>query len=86
MTNAMLFDELPLRDKALLVDDLATFLCSIEFYDHRIHLYSLNALFIEAYHHIETGEIERISTAPYNTLDKFLTRIRIEPYYRWEKK
>jgi hypothetical protein len=84
MTDSMRFDELTLRNKALLVDDLAIPISSIEFYDHRIFLFSLNALFIEAYHNIETGEIERISSVPYNSLDKFLTRIRLGPYYKWE--
>ena len=84
--SAIRFNELSMHDKALLVDDFATELCSIEFYDHRIFLYDLNGNFVEAYHNIDTREIERISIANYSDLDKFLTRIRIQPYYFWERK
>lgn len=80
------FNDLSMHDKAVLVTDFATELCSIEFYDHRIYLYALNSLFIEAYHNIESGEIERISVADYTDLDKFLTRIRVIPFYQWQKR
>jgi hypothetical protein len=69
------FNDLSLHDKLLLVDDMATEVCSIEFYDHRIHLYALSSIFIEAYHNIETGNIDRITVAEYGDLDKYLSRI-----------
>lgn len=78
------FNELTIQDKALLVDDLAIHLCSIEFYDYRIHLYALNNLLIEAYHNIESKQIERINTAEFSDLDKFLSRITID--HSWAKK
>jgi hypothetical protein len=84
--GAIGFNELSMHDKEVLVNDFATELCSIEFYDHRIHLYALDSHFIEAYHNIETGIIERITLATYGDLDKFLTRIRIKPNYQWQKR
>jgi hypothetical protein len=83
--NEIHFNDLSMHNKTLLVDDLATELCSIEFYDHRIYLYSLNSLFIEAYHNIETREIERIAIAKYTDLDKFLTRVRLQHYLPSDK-
>jgi hypothetical protein len=84
--GAMRFNDLSMHDKQVLVDDFSTELCSIEFYDHRVHLYSLDAILIEAYHNIDSGEIERITVANYGDLDKFLTRIRIQPLYQRAKK
>ncbi|MBT1699036.1 hypothetical protein KK083_19230 [Fulvivirgaceae bacterium PWU4] len=75
--NAGSFNELSMYNKILLVDDLAAPVCSIEYYDHRIYLYSLNALFIESYHNIDTGEIEKICTVDYADLDKYLSRITL---------
>ncbi|HEY0654371.1 MAG TPA: hypothetical protein VGD65_14625 [Chryseosolibacter sp.] len=69
------FDELSLEDKALLVYEFASPLMSIEFYDFRVHLFSLNGHFIELYQNIETRQIHRIATAPYSALDKYLPRI-----------
>lgn len=74
------FSKLSLRDKNLLIDDVAAHLLSIEFYDHRVHLYALNNFFIEAYHNIETREIERISVAEDGDLDKYLSQITIQPF------
>lgn len=84
--SAIRFNDLSMHDKEVLVNDFATELCSIEFYDHRINLYALGSLLIEAYHNIETGSIDRIMTANYGDLDKFLTRIRIMPFYQSERK
>lgn len=76
--NAKSFDELSMHNKILLVDDLSTLVCSIEHYDHRIYLYSLNSIFIESYHDIETGAIEKIVTASYSDLDKYLSRVTLK--------
>lgn len=73
------FDRLSMHNKTLLIDDMATALGSIVYYDHRIYLYSLNSLFIEACHNLDTGKVERISVVTYADLDKFLTRIRLQP-------
>ncbi len=83
---AICFNDLSMHDKEVLVNDFATELYSIEYYDHRVYLYALNSLWIEAYHNIETGMIDRITTASYGDLDKFLTRIRIMPFYQWERR
>jgi hypothetical protein len=73
------FNELSIDHKILLLEDLGTELCSIEFYDHRIQLYAMNNLLIEVFQNIETKEIERITTADYGNLDKYLMRIILEP-------
>lgn len=73
------FDRLSMHNKTLLIDDMATALGSIVHYDHRIYLYSLNSLFIEAWHNLDTGNVERINVVTYADLDKFLTRIRLQP-------
>lgn len=78
--NDKSFNKLSLHEKSLLVEDMAAHLISIEFYDHRIHLYALNDLFIEAYHNIETREIERISVAENGDLDKYLAQIILQPW------
>lgn len=75
--NATSFNDLSMHNKILLVDDLATLVCSIEHYDHRIYLYALNSLFIESFHNIDTGAIEKISTATSADLDKYLSRITL---------
>jgi hypothetical protein len=77
MKNNIGFNELTMKDKLVIVEDFATELCSIEFYDHRIYLYAINDLMIEAYHNIETREVERIVIAEYRDLDKFLPWITL---------
>lgn len=69
------FDQLSMKNKVTLVRDFATELCSIEFYDHRIYLYSLNSMMIELYENIETKEIENIITIKFGDLDKYVSRI-----------
>ena len=83
--NATSFNDLSLYNKILLVDDLATLVCSIEHYDHRIYLYTLNSLFIESYHNIDTGEIEKICSAEYTELDKYLSRITLHQCFQNKK-
>jgi hypothetical protein len=82
MKNA--FDILSLHDKKLLIEDMAIMVASIEHYDHRINLYALNRLFIEAYQNIDTRIIERITVADSTDLDKFLARITL-PYYQLKR-
>ncbi|MGC1242898.1 MAG: hypothetical protein WA874_15015 [Chryseosolibacter sp.] len=71
------FNELTLVDKAWLVSEFGALLLSIEYYDHRIHLFSLNSHFIEMYQNLETRQIDRISVASYKDIDKYLPRIII---------
>ncbi|HYC84231.1 MAG TPA: hypothetical protein VEB86_03375 [Chryseosolibacter sp.] len=78
------FNDLSLRDKALLLDDFGVLLCSIEHYDHRVYLYALNNLFVEAYHNIETKAVDRVTMAEPADLDKFLARISIYNYKKPE--
>jgi hypothetical protein len=75
--NNISFNELRMQDKLTIVEDFATELCSIEYYDHRIYLYAINDLMIEAYHNIATKEIEKIVVAEYRDLDKFLPWITL---------
>ncbi|HEY3405357.1 MAG TPA: hypothetical protein VGK59_18355 [Ohtaekwangia sp.] len=79
------FDELSMPNKMTLVRDFATDLCSMEFYDHRIYLYSLNAMMIEVYENIETKEIENIITIQYSDLDKYLSRITMSSLFAKSK-
>jgi len=71
------FNELSMKHKIVLVEDFSEELASIEFYEHRIHLYALDSLLIEAYHNIETKQIDRITIAQYGDLDKFLPWITL---------
>jgi hypothetical protein len=79
MEKQKTFNELSIHHKSLLLEDLGIELCSIEFYDHRIQLFAMNNLLIEVFQNIETKEIERITTADYGNLDKYLMRIILEP-------
>ena len=71
------FNELKPADKAWLLYEFGDYLFSIEYYDHRISLYSLNTNLVEMYQNIDTNEIVRISIANYGDLDKYLSRIII---------
>ena len=71
------FDALVLKDKLTLVNDFASEIMSIEFYDHRIRLYSLNSILIESYQNIETRQIEQIHSLTRGDLDKYLSQITI---------
>jgi hypothetical protein len=71
------FSQLTMADKVWLTYEFGYLLMSIEYYDHRIHLYSLNSHYIELYQNIETRQIERADIASYRALDKYLSRILI---------
>jgi hypothetical protein len=71
------FNELTPADKSWLVSEFGKLLLSIEYYDHRIHLYSLHGHLIEMYKNIETRQVERFSVASYKDIDKYLSRIII---------
>lgn len=71
------FNDLSLELKERILVEFATPLLSIEYYDHRIDLYALNALFVERYENIATGKVEKIVQAEYTDLDKFLSQIMI---------
>lgn len=71
------FNELAITEKAWLIHQFGDCLMSIEYYDHRIYLYSLNNSFIEVYEDIATRQIESIEEADYSALDKYLSRIII---------
>ena len=75
--RAARFNELTLTDKSWLVSEFGKLLLSIEHYEHRIKLYSLNGHFIEMYQNIETRQVERFSVASYKDMDKYLSRIII---------
>ena len=79
------FDQLSMPNKMTLVRDFATDLCSMEFYDHRIYLYSLNSMMIEVYENIETKEIENIITIRYSDLDKYVSRITMSSLFAKSK-
>jgi hypothetical protein len=76
------FNELSLKHKLLLLEDLGIELMSIEHYDHRIFLYEFNNLFVECYQNIDSREFETIRVCTFNELDKFLSRITL-PLHKW---
>ena len=49
----------------------------MEFYEHRIYLFSFNSMFVEAYRNLESGEIESINSITLADLDKFLSQITL---------
>lgn len=71
------FNDLPLALKADLINDFGKLVLSIEHYDYRVDLISLEGIFIEQYENIETRKIEKITLATYHDLDKYLSRIVI---------
>jgi len=74
------FNDLTLKDKKLLIEDFGLLLCSIEHYDHRVYLYSMNTHYVEVYENIETRKIDRFTIAEMTDLDKYLSRISIYQY------
>lgn len=76
------FDDLSLENKLLLIEDLGNELLSIEYYDHRIHLYEFNNLLIESYVNLETRVIDQMTICEQGDLDKFLMRITL-PLHKW---
>jgi hypothetical protein len=79
------FDMLSRENQMVLLSDFATRICSIEYYDHRIALYALNNIYIEAYQNIETKEIEKIVSIDFRDLDKFLLHITFSSLFTKEK-
>lgn len=73
--KAARFNELPLEDKNWLILEYGDYLLSIEYYDHRVKLYSLHSHFIEVYQRIDSRQVETIALATSNDLNKFLARI-----------
>ena len=71
------FNNLPLALKADLIHDLGRLVLSIEHYDYRVDLYAIDGLLVEQYENIDTRQIEKITTASYHDLDKYLSRIVI---------
>jgi hypothetical protein len=79
MENKNAFNDLSIDNKSLLLEDMGQELCSIELYDHRVQLFSIYNLLVEVFQNIETREIEKITTADYGNLDKYLMRITLGP-------
>ena len=71
------FDNLKLADRAWLVLQFGQLLTSIEHYDVRVYLFTLNNSFIEVYKNLETHQIQKISIAHYKELDKYMPGIMI---------
>jgi hypothetical protein len=80
--NIQAFDDLTNKDKILLLEDMGDLVCSIEFYEHRIYLFSFNAMFVEVYKNLESGEVERIDSIVLADLDKFLSQITLRNLVR----
>ncbi|HEY0654421.1 MAG TPA: hypothetical protein VGD65_14875 [Chryseosolibacter sp.] len=71
------FDNLKINEKMLLLEDMGELVFSMEFYEHRIFLYSFDSMFIEAYKNLETNEVEKIHTVSLADLDKFLSQVTL---------
>lgn len=82
--NVQAFDQLKTSDKILLLEDMGQLVLSMEFYDHRIFLFSFNSMFIEAYKNLDTGEIEAIKSISVSDLDKFLSHVTLGNLIRRE--
>lgn len=78
------FDRLKTSDKILLIEDMGDLVLSMEFYDHRIFLFSFNTMFVEAHKNLDTGEIEVINSVSLSDLDKFLAQITLGNLVRKE--
>ena len=86
MKNQKTFDELSIKDKALLLEDMGVQICSIEFYDYRIYLYAFNNLLVEVFQNIESRKFERVTTADYGNLDKYASQITLSTLFSNGKK
>lgn len=75
--NVQAFDNLKTEDKILLLEDMGELVFSMEFYEHRIYLFSFNTMFIEVYRNLESGKIESINSITLDDLDKFLSQITL---------
>lgn len=75
--NVKAFDNLKIEDKILLLEDMGEQVFSMEFYEHRIYLFSFNSLFVEVYRNLETGKVESINSITLDDLDKFLSQITL---------
>ncbi|HEY0742551.1 MAG TPA: hypothetical protein VGD40_13845 [Chryseosolibacter sp.] len=82
--NVEAFDRLKTSDKILLIEDMGDLVLSMEFYDHRIFLFSFNSMFVEARKNLETGEIEAINSISLSDLDKFLAQVTLGNLIRKE--
>jgi hypothetical protein len=83
--GAQSFDNLKISDKILLIEDMGELVFSLEFYEHRIYLFSFNTLFIEAYKNLETDEFEKIHSITLADLDKFLSQVTLGNLVKKEK-
>jgi hypothetical protein len=79
------FDNLKTSDKILLIEDMGELVFSMEFYEHRIYLFSFNAMFIEAYKNLETDKFDKINSIGIADLDKFLSQITLGNLVRKQK-
>jgi hypothetical protein len=79
------FDNLKISDKILLIEDMGELVFSLEFYEHRIYLFSFNTMFIEAYKNLETEKFEKIHSINLTDLDKFLSQITLGNLVKKEK-
>ncbi len=73
-----IFNELPVNRQLHILNEFAVPVFSMEYYDHRLNLFSLGSYFIEVYEDIDTRRIEKICVATYSDLDKYLSQILIK--------
>jgi hypothetical protein len=74
------FENLSLEEKAKIACDEGIYMESITYYNATVNLYSWNKVFIEVYYHPATNEIERISIATDQDMNKYISRIDIKDF------
>lgn len=75
------FNKLSITDKAILIAEFATFIQSVEYYDYRVHLYTMNNQYLEVYYNLYNRAVEEIKIADYKDLDKYTLKIQL-PNFR----
>lgn len=80
------FNDLPLEEKAFLLNEFGTHIDSIQWYDgYCLHLYSINHHFAEVYQRVRTCQIENILMISYKQVDRYTDRIKLNLNFKSTK-
>ena len=76
------FNDLTLPDKALIIAEYGIFISQQQYYDYRVHLYSLHRNFVEVFYNCLTRHIERITLmTDLRDIDKYLVNITLPRFF-----
>jgi hypothetical protein len=75
--NVEAFDRLKIEHKILLIEDMGELVFSMEYYEHRVFLFSFNSLFVEVHKNLETNAIDKMDSIKLGDLDKYLSQITL---------